>query len=191
MTTNMSYSSKINDQLFLTRLALSKSKTVVKAIERPVSHVLVLDVSGSMAGVLPSMREQLKKKLPKLLSEQDIISIIWFSGKDQFGILLEAEPVATLKDLNTVNAAIDRWLKPICLTGFLQPINEAFALVNKIAKSHPNHISSLFFLTDGHDNVSSRPEILKALELNAGKFASSTFVEFGYYADRNLLTQMA
>lgn len=185
------YSVKINDKLFLTRLAVSNAKAPTKAVERPVSHLLILDCSGSMASVLPLMREQLKKKLPKLLAEKDIISIIWFSGKDEFGVLLEAEPVATLKDLNTVYAAIDRWLKPICLTGFLQPINEAFALVDKIAKTHPNHVSSLFFLSDGYDNVSSRPEILKALELNAGKFASSTFVEFGYYADRHLLTQMA
>jgi hypothetical protein len=140
---------------------------------------------------LPKIREQLKKKLPKLLKEKDTITIIWFSGRNQFGTLLEAEPVATLADLKDVEQAIDRWLKPISLTGFKEPLEEAAIVVERVTKKHPGSVASLFFMSDGCDNQWSRPEILKATEKAAGGFASTTFVEYGYYADRPLLTAMA
>jgi hypothetical protein len=166
--------------------------SVAKPADLPTNHIAVIDVSGSMSGELPQIREQLKKRLPKLLKEHDTISIIWFSGKGQFGTLLEAEPVATLADLKDVNTAIDRWLKPICLTGFKEPLEEVSRLVGRVAKKvAKNSVYALFFLSDGHDNQSSRPEILKAVEAVSGKLASATFVEYGYYADRNLLTAMA
>jgi hypothetical protein len=140
---------------------------------------------------LPKIREQLKRKLPKLLRESDVLSIIWFSGRGEFGTLLEAEPVATLKDLATVNAAIDRWLKPIGLTGFLQPIQEMSTLISRINKTHQGYATSLFFMSDGHDNCSNRADILSTLEKAAGVLSAATFVEYGYYADRPLLTAMA
>lgn len=162
-----------------------------KKMEAKISHILVVDCSGSMYGELPRIREQLKRKLPKTLAEGDVLSIVWFSGKGEFGTLLEAEPVATLKDLTTVNTMIDRWLKPMCLTGFLQPIQEVDALMGRIQQKHPGHVTSLFFVSDGHDNCSNRAEILKAVEGVAGGLAAATFVEYGYYADRPLLTAMA
>jgi hypothetical protein len=180
---------KVSDSLYLVRHVLVKGAPA-KPAELPVNHIAVIDCSGSMYGELPQIREQLKKKLPKLLKEKDTISIIWFSGKGQYGTLLEAEPVATLADLKEVNAAIDRWLKPVCLTGFKEPIEEASKLIEKIGKKRPGSTFSLFFMSDGCDNQWSRQEILKAVEKTAGK-ATSTYVEYGYYADRPLLTAMA
>jgi hypothetical protein len=144
-----------------------------------------------MYSELPKIREQLKKKLPKLLREGDVLSVLWFSGTREFGTLIEAEPVATLKDLSAVNGMIDRWLKPTGLTGFLGPIQEVSALVERSQKKHPSHSYSLMFVSDGHDNCSNRGEILKAVEKAAGSVQSATFVEYGYYADRQLLTAMA
>jgi hypothetical protein len=143
-----------------------------------------------MSGELPQIREQLKKKLPKLLKENDTISIVWFSGRKEFGVLLEAEPVATLADLADVNKAIDRWLKPVGLTGFKEPLEEIQALTQRIAKKNKN-TSSLFFMSDGCDNQWSRADVLKAVEQVAKCVTSATFVEYGYYADRPLLTAMA
>src|SRR5512137_2129158 len=105
---------KVADKLFLTRQSVP-TKAVAKPAEVPTNHLVIIDCSGSMYGELPAIREQLKKKMPKLLKDVDTVSIIWFSGRGQFGTLLEAEPVATLADLQTVNQAIDRWLKPVCL----------------------------------------------------------------------------
>lgn len=176
--------------LYLIRQVLGRSTKPAKPVSQPTNHILVLDCSGSMSYDLPRIREQLKAKLPKLLGEQDTVSIIWFSGRGQFGTLLESEPVATLTDLQAVNQAIDRWLRPVGLTGFKEPLQEASALVKRVQKKHPGSCS-LFFMSDGCDNQWVRPEILKAVDEAAGGLAAATFVEYGYYADRPLLTAMA
>lgn len=182
----------ISDSLYLVHNHVSDPDSNVAApVDIPTNHVVVIDCSGSMSGDLPKIREQLKRKLPKLLGEKDTISIVWFSGRNQFGVLLEAEPVATLADLKDVNAAIDRWLRPIGLTGFRDPLVECTTLVARVAKKKPGTIFSLFFMSDGCDNEWSRPDILKAVEQTSPGFSSATFVEYGYYADRSLLTAMA
>jgi len=161
-----------------------------KAVETPTNHIACIDVSGSMTSDLPKIREQLKKKLPKLLKEDDTLSMVWFSGRGEYGALFEAEPVSTLADLNDVNKCIDRWLKPIGLTGFKEPLQEVEKLVQRISKKNKNPFA-LFFMSDGCDNQWNRADILKVVEQTAGGLVSSTFVEYGYYADRMLLSAMA
>jgi hypothetical protein len=180
----------ISKDLYLVQQKLNPGHAA-KEVKVDTSFILVLDCSGSMSWDLPLIRDQLKKRLPKLLKEKDLLSIIWFSGKNEFGTLLSAEPVVTLKDLADVNAAIDRWLKPVCLTGFLQPIQEVSTLMDSINKKHPGYVHALLFLSDGCDNQWNRADILKATEKASGGLASATFVEYGYYADRPLLTAMA
>jgi hypothetical protein len=182
---------QVADGLFLVHQELKKTKEKAKPVEVPTNHILVIDVSGSMYSELPKIREQLKKKLPKLIGVTDTVSIIWFSGRGQFGTLLEAEPVATLTDLQDVNKAIDRWLQPIGLTGFKEPLQEVAALIKRVSAKRPGSIFSLFFMSDGCDNQWNRAEILKTVEEAAGGLSAATFVEYGYYADRPLLTSMA
>lgn len=190
MPSTHSYS--ISKDLYLVKNVLEQqSAEPPKVIEIPTNHFVIIDCSGSMSYDLPKIREQLKRKLPKLLKEKDTISIIWFSGRGQFGALLKGEPVATLTDLQEVERAIDRWLKPVGLTGFKEPIETAGDVVAEVSKRTPGSVASLFFMSDGCDNIWPRPEILKAIEKVAGKFASAAFIEYGYYADRPLLTNMA
>lgn len=167
------------------------NQPVTKVVEVPVNYIAVMDCSGSMCGDLPKVRDQLKKKLPKLIGQKDTLSIIWFSGRGQCGVLLEAEPVATLTDLTMVNQAIDRWLNPIGMTGFKEPLQEVDTLIKRIKKNRQGSVFSLFFFSDGCENQWSRAEVLKAAEKAAEGLSSATFVEYGYYADRPLLTAMA
>lgn len=183
-------SSKIGKDLYLVGQTLD-AKPATTEVASPTNHVLVIDCSGSMYGALPEIRTQLKKKLPKLLAEQDTLSIVWFSGKGQFGTLIENEPVSTLADLKDVEKAIDRWLKPVGLTGFKEPLLEVEKLVGRVSKARPGSVFSLFFMSDGQDNQWPKADIIKAVESVAGHLAAATFVEYGYYADRPLLTQMA
>lgn len=164
-----------------------ENKTVV--VEKPVHNVLVLDCSGSMAYDLPKLREQCKKRLRTLLKEHDLLTIIWFSSRNEFGVLFEAEPIATLKDLKDVETAIDRWLRPIGLTGFKQPLEEVAKVVSRM--KNKDMAVSLFFMSDGCDNQWGRADILKAVEQLSPIVHSAVFVEYGYYADRNLLSAMA
>lgn len=183
---------RVSDSLYLVRRRFGLQQPAkAKKVESPVNHIAVIDCSGSMYHELPRIREQLKKKLPKLLRDTDTLSIIWFSGRGQFGVLLEAEPVATLADLQSVNQAIDRWLRAVCLTGFKEPLLEAEKLVAKIAKKRKGSVFSLWFMSDGYDNQWNRNEILQAVEKVGGVVSAATFVEYGYYADRPLLTRMA
>lgn len=162
-----------------------------KAVHISVNHIVVLDCSGSMSMDLPKIASQLKAKLPKLINEGDTLTLIWFSGRGEFGVVIEGEEIATLKDLSAVNKLIDRWLRPVGMTGFKQPIEEVSKVIARIGKTNSNPFS-LFFMSDGCDNQWSRAEILKALTaISNGQLVSSTFVEYGYYADRALLADMA
>lgn len=181
---------EIEKGLYLVRQAIAKGDTKPKAVETPTNHIAVIDCSGSMSWELPKIREQLKKKLPKLLKDGDTFSLIWFSGRGEFGALIEAEPVATLADLNDINKAIDRWMRPVGLTGFKEPLVEVEQLVARVGKKNKNPFA-LFFMSDGCDNQWNRADILKVVEKTAGVLASATFVEYGYYADRPLLAAMA
>lgn len=183
-------SSSTANGLFLVSATVPVKKSPAKPVEVPTNHIVVIDCSGSMYGELPKIREQLKKKLPKLIGDKDTLSVIWFSGRGEFGTLLEAEPVATLKDLADVNKAIDRWLRPVGMTGFKDPLVEVSSLIGRIQKKNSG-VFSLFFMSDGCDNQSSRADILSTIEKAAGSLAAATFVEYGYYADRPLLTAMA
>jgi hypothetical protein len=189
MPNTVSY--QVSKDLFLVHQGLATGQTAKVVVEQPTNHFAVIDCSGSMSYDLPRIREQLKRKLPKLLKEQDTISIIWFSGRGEFGTLLEAEPVATLTDLKAVEQAIDRWLRPCGLTGFTEPLQEASKVVQRVAKARPGSVNSLLFMSDGGDNQGTRPGILKAMEEAANGFQSTTIVEYGFYADRNLLSAMA
>lgn len=180
---------KIADNLYLIQVQPTAKVTAAPS-DSPVNHLLVVDVSGSMAYDLPKIRDHIKTKLPRLMGEADTLSLIAFSGRNECWRILTAEPVATLKDLSTVNAAIDRWLRPVGLTGFRQPIEEAGKLIADVSRKNPNPFS-LFFLSDGQDNCNRREEILKAIDDTAAGLSASTVVEYGYYADRPMLTQMA
>lgn len=180
---------EIEKGLYLVKQTIAKGAPP-KAVETPTNHIAVIDCSGSMSWELPKIREQLKKKLPKLLKDGDTLSVIWFSGRGEYGALLEGEPIPTLKDLNDVNKQFDRWLRPVGLTGFKEPLEQVAATVKEVGKKNKNPFS-LFFMSDGCDNQWNRADILKVVEKTAGVLASATFVEYGYYADRPLLSAMA
>ncbi len=183
----------------LTRYALSPSLSMqvltvapklaaAPAPPQATDHILVVDVSGSMSGELPNIRQHLKTKIAKIMREQDTLSVVWFSGKGEYGTLLEATTVPSLRELRDVHAAIDRWLRPVGMTGFLEPVQEVNALVRRLAK--PGRAISAFFLSDGCDNQWPREKVLAALK-ETKNVSSAVVVEYGYYADRAFLSQMA
>lgn len=156
-----------------------------------VDHVFCIDVSGSMSSELPKLREHLKNKIVKMVQPGDTLSLVWFSGRGQHGTLLTEQAIKGLLDVKEVHDLIDRFLHPIGMTGFKEPLEDCGKVWQELRKSRPNALSSLLFMSDGCDNQWSQEEILSALDKIYGKFQASTFVEYGYYADRKLLTKMA
>lgn len=184
-------SSKIADSLYLVQQQVAKNAPPAKPAEIPTNHILVTDCSGSMWGEVDKIRQQIKNKLPTLIGEKDTLTLIYFSGRGDFGTFVEAEPVRTMKDLSKVHEAIDKGLRVRGLTGFKEPIEEVGRVIERVSKKNPGSVFNLLFMSDGCDNVWPRAEIFKAVEKTAAGLASATFIEYGYYADRNLLTALA
>ena len=150
-------------------------------------HCLVVDVSGSMSRDLRDIRANIKSWITGT-KPNDEISIVWFSGRQQAGTLIERETVKNLAQLENLKSVIDRWLQPIGLTGFAEPFEIAAKLA--MTSSVP---TSLVFMTDGCDNQSDRSKLVTRLREIAHKavFSAVAIIEYGYYADRELLAKMA
>lgn len=161
-------------------------KNDVRAIDLPTNHILVIDCSGSMSYDLPKIRQQLKNKLPSTVKENDTVSLVWFSGRGEFGCLVDRVKVNDLNDLNRLNTSIDRWLKPIGCTGFVEPLHTVEDLMKEL-----QGVYSMMFLTDGCDNEWSRSEILEATRSLGSCLAGAVFVEYGWYCNHQLLEDMA
>ena len=178
---------KLNVAKGLTLVTVEVPKTKAVEVKQPTNHIAIIDCSGSMYGSLPLIRTHLKNKLPQLVQAGDTVSLVWFSGRGEYGMLAEKVKVNDANDLNRLNGAIDRWLQPMSLTGFVEPLRTTLDLVKK----DTNGVYSLFFMTDGYDNQWSESEILTATENLKDFVSAAVFVEYGWYCNRPLLTKMA
>lgn len=167
------------------------SEVALTAKVLPTNFIFVIDVSGSMYGSLDAIRTQLKNKLPQLVKENDTVTIVWFSGRNDAGILMEEVEIKSLKKLQDINAAIDRFLRPIGATAFHKPLVLAKEAIGRIKKNRPENVFSLIFLTDGWNNDCSWSDVTKSLKNLEPDLAASTFIEYGYYADSKAIAQMA
>lgn len=181
-------SKKINDNLSVNKVVVEKISPD-SVVECGKNIIFAIDVSGSMYDELPKIRQQLKNRIPDLVGINDTLSIIWFSGKSQSGVLKEGVKVKNLMDIKMLNDAIDRFLVPIGLTAFLPPLELTESVISNL-KSNGNAFSFIF-LSDGYNNDSSWSEVIKAVEGLESKVDSSTFIEYGYYADSDSLTEMS
>ena len=150
------------------------------------NHVYVVDVSGSMYYDLPKIRQNLKNIIGVVAQPQDTFSVIYFSGRGQCGVVFENMLVSDSKTIDAMHKAIDRHLNVIGLTGFADPLDKAMTLSLDSTK-----LNNFIMMTDGYDNQSNRADVLKKVELLPTKFQSVSFIEYGYYADRDLIAKMA
>lgn len=178
-------------QLGAVSLALKFMPAVAEPVPAPVHHLIAIDISGSMYSDLPELRLHLKNKLASLVSENDTVSIIWFSGRGQFGLLVEAMKVKGLADLSTLHTAIDRFLQPMGLTGFKEPLQEIGNVISRLKAKATGHLFNMFFMTDGYDNQWTDREILDLCQTLEKQLDSAAVIEYGWHCNRPLLTKMA
>ena len=151
--------------------------------------VFAIDVSGSMSYELRLIRQQLKNKIPSLIGPNDTITIIWFSGNNQAGVLQEGVEVKNLVDLQKLNDSIDRFLQPIGLTAFLPPLELTEQVINNLKGN--KKAFSFIFLSDGYNNDSAWPKVIAKVTELEPKIGAAAFIEYGYYADSQALSEMA
>lgn len=186
---------QITDGLQLCIARMSAPAAVASSMS--THHLVVLDCSGSMASDIPALREQLKTKLATLIEPgDDVVSVVWFSGRGECGSLFEAAPVKDLKDLTMLQKGVDKWIRPVGLTGFVDPLKLGADIIRRLnekafQKKGPTFRHSLIFMSDGCDNQWERHEIISAAQNISLLVQAATFVEYGYYADKLLLSQMA
>lgn len=150
------------------------------------NHVYVVDVSGSMYNDLPKIRQHLKNIISVVAQPDDTFSVIYFSGRGQCGVVFENVLVSDASTVQMMHSSIDRYIKPIGLTGFMDPMQKSLDL-----NLDPSKVNNFIMLTDGYDNQSSRSDILLQSATLGQKYQSVTFIEYGFYADRDLLSKMA
>jgi len=155
-------------------------------VPQPTNRILAIDCSGSMSSDLPKLRTMLKNKLPTMIQPLDTLTIIWFSGRGQCGILFEGTKLDTLQDIQRVNTAIDRFIQPIGMTGFKAPLELVQDITQRLSGD-----CSLSFLTDGGENVSTKKDVLEVCKALQDKLSSVTFVEYSFYADSKMILNMA
>jgi hypothetical protein len=157
-------------------------------VEKPFSahRIFCIDCSGSMYGSLSDIATQLKNKIPTLIGPNDFMTLIWFSGRGQFGTIFEHISVNDLKDIQKVNSAIDRYLHCVGSTGFVEPIRLAKEMAQKYQE-----IPQIFFLSDGGENSWDRKDCEKAFEEIQQEKISLVIVEYQYYCDRMFLSRLA
>lgn len=183
MTTCSSY--KISDRLYLNAL------TRAPAPRKPLpgtDHFFVIDCSGSMAGDLPAIREAVKTKLYSIMREEDTLSLLWFSGRGECGTVLSYVSAKDLRSMASIATVIDRWLRPVGMTGFVEPLTR---VVDQLKATKTGRARSLFFMSDGMDNQNRRADILDTMAKLSPWLHSTTIVEYGNYADRPMLTALA
>ena len=149
-----------------------------------VHRIFCIDCSGSMSGDLSDMRTHLKNKIPTSIRETDLITIIWFSGKEECGVILEHISVKDVHDLVSIHRAVDQYLHTVGSTGFVDPIR----LARTVAGRYPE-IPQVFFLTDGGENSYDRETCRQAFREMAE--IEMVIVEYGYCADRQFLNELA
>ncbi|EKE9231598.1 VWA domain-containing protein [Salmonella enterica] len=155
----------------------------------PSNHVIVVDISGSMYRSLPEVRKHLKENLPSLVKPEDTVSILYFSSRGDFGTVFAGRQINSATDLSEINNLIDRFLKPSGCTGFVEPLK--LAAETAISLNKPGYVNNLAFMTDGYDNCWRSNEILDAAEVLPKAFDNITFIEYGWYCNRELLALMA
>lgn len=154
-------------------------------VTKPTNHVMVVDVSGSMHLTLQQLRTDLKNKITALIKPGDLLTIIYFSGSGTAGYVFEHKSISSATDLTDVKTGIDRYLVPMGLTAFCKPLKLAVDAIR------PDMFNSLLFLTDGYNNDCSTKDVFTALDAIRDKFDGAYFIEYGYYVDSKLISQMA
>lgn len=178
---------KINAKLSVVAQPVNAQQVTV--VNTKKKHVMIVDTTGSMYAELPSIRKQLKEKMFKLAEDNDTLTLIWFSARNQCKTVFADLTIRSLKDLKEIHNMIDREIVARGMTGFVDPLVEAKKVISQI--STPDSVVSLWFQTDGYDNQWSEGEILNACKALEEDVMAATIVEYGWNCNRKLLAKMA
>lgn len=147
----------------------------------PTDFFFVIDISGSMSYELVELRRQLKNAISTNLRQEDTLTILYYSGLNQCGYVLNKFKMVDAASLTLAGNAIERYLQPIGLTSFVEPLLEV--------KRFDSHNPYFVFMTDGCENCGGRSQSIDLVKAMKGR--SIHFIEYGPYADHDFLVNLA
>jgi uncharacterized protein YegL len=181
---------KVKDGLFLVAQRPAQQK-VIKQVEVNTHHIFIIDCSGSMYSALNAIRRDMCNKLSTLLKQGDSVTLMWFSSRREYGVILEDYRINGAVNIEKARQIINQHLVARGLTAFVDPLVEAKQLIDRVNTSSKDMLHSLFFLTDGCDNQYSQSDIIKAVAALKDRVNSATMVEYGWYCNKPLMVKMA
>lgn len=152
-------------------------------------HVWVVDVSGSMYSELPVLRGHLVNRLATHLKVGDELTIIYYSSNGTFGYVLERFTINDPTSLTRAGSAIETFLRPMSLTGFVDPLRLAKQALQKFREA--GLVTSLLFMSDGYENQNPEALVLDVTKALLSLVDAGAVIEYGDYANHVLLAKMA
>ena len=161
----------------------SELNTQVVKEEKQKHYCIAIDVSGSMHYSLESIREHLGNQIATSLAENDLLSIIYYSSNGDFGLILDRFIYKGIDSLMSAKNAV-KMLKSRNLTGFCDPLKLA-------KKTFTQSETNIFiFMSDGYENQNSITSVLNATSDLASVVDYGIVIEYGDYANHDLLLKM-
>jgi hypothetical protein len=180
---------KVGNQEKLVVAVNYKSEDTVKetTVDR-LHHVHVLDRSYSMSGHLNQLVENVKETV-KVMSDNDLISVVWFSGEGEGDVLLKGATKSP-----DINGLLDTLKRPVGTTCFSEPLQRVNKIIDDLSVICSNF--SVTFFTDGetvtrHSREEEEDRIFKELDSMKSRIMAFNTIGYGYYYNQDLLQKMA
>lgn len=162
-------------------------KETEQTVDR-LHHIHVLDRSYSMSSHLNGLIENVKQTVD-LMSDNDLISVVWFSGQGEGAILLKG---ASKSD--DVKKLLDTLKRPVGLTCFSEPLANVNTIIDDLSA-----ICSAFsvtFFTDGetvthHSSDEEEKRIFEQIGKMKNRIMALNTIGYGHWYNKELLQKMA
>lgn len=160
-----------------------------EVVDERMHHIHILDRSGSMWSHIDDLMEDVKKTL-RMCSDEDLITVLWFSGAGQYRTILKGVKAAEREDIDKI---LDSLKSTVGCTCFSDPLKELQQIVEETAP-----ICSIFNVTIFTDGDTVTPwsvqeetrRIFENLDAVKNKIVAFNAVGYGNYYNRRLLLDM-
>lgn len=159
-----------------------------KIVKQQFHHIHVLDRSGSMANSINQLIDNVKETI-RATSDNDIFSLIWFSGVGEFRTIIKGA-----KKSDNLYTLLETLKSTLGATCFSDPINEIEIIVNELKTFCPN--ISVTFFTDGCPVVpwsydEEKRKIFASLNNMKNVVTAFNCVGYSWNYDRQLMQDIA
>jgi von Willebrand factor type A domain len=165
-----------------------KEETQQVSVER-LHHIHILDRSYSMYSDLPQLIENVKDTLT-VMDENDLISVIWFSGEGECKTVFKGK---SKRDMDDIKVMLDALKHPVGMTCFSESLEASLEVIEDLKVLCPNF--SITFFTDGqpvvHDYDKEMRRIKELTSVLGDEIMALNVIGYGNYYNKELLSEMS